>query len=236
MFMQIRKGMSEEDGLQYHALMNMAETDVTRMSTDYADNELELFRKTMDLIVDSDNGTASSTDILNCADSLQTKKLKKRETEHVLNRLVQDKWLNEKNGDYSLSTRCIMEMEQYIRMLYQDQVKVCHICHNVALQIPKLTFLNPLLKDTSKEGLIHDALHVRTSGHMRSQMCIDLRPFRARLSQQPKRTRPPPPLLGLQLRPGGPGDYNLTDACIAVRTFSTMFCPHSNVQFIVQIN
>ncbi|XP_021413500.2 non-structural maintenance of chromosomes element 1 homolog isoform X1 [Oncorhynchus mykiss] len=165
MFMQIRKGMSEEDGLQYHALVsdtntinskfyyynhhelllfflltsspvqvNMAETDVTRMSTDYADNELELFRKTMDLIVDSDNGTASSTDILNCADSLQTKKLKKRETEHVLNRLVQDKWLNEKNGDYSLSTRCIMEMEQYIRMLYQDQVKVCHICHNVALQ------------------------------------------------------------------------------------------------------
>ncbi|XP_045571024.1 non-structural maintenance of chromosomes element 1 homolog [Salmo salar] len=134
MFMQIRKGMSEEDGLQYHALVNMAETDVTRMSTDYADNELELFRKTMDLIVDSDNGTASSTDILNCADSLQTKKLKKRETEHVLNRLVQDKWLNEKNGDYSLSTRCIMEMEPYIRMLYQDQVKVCHICHNVALQ------------------------------------------------------------------------------------------------------
>lgn len=45
--------------------------------------------------MDSDNGTASSTDILNCADSLQTKKLKKRETEHVLNRLVQDKWLNE---------------------------------------------------------------------------------------------------------------------------------------------
>uniref|UniRef100_A0A4W5NB94 NSE1 homolog, SMC5-SMC6 complex component n=1 Tax=Hucho hucho TaxID=62062 RepID=A0A4W5NB94_9TELE len=56
MFMQIRKGMSEEDGLQYHALM--------------------------DLIVDSDNGSASSTDILNC-------------------------------------------MEPYIRMLYQDQVKVC---------------------------------------------------------------------------------------------------------------
>uniref|UniRef100_A0A4W5NIC9 NSE1 homolog, SMC5-SMC6 complex component n=1 Tax=Hucho hucho TaxID=62062 RepID=A0A4W5NIC9_9TELE len=57
-----------------------------RMSTDYADNELELFQKTMDLIVDSDNGSASSTDILNCADSL---------------------------------------MEPYIRMLYQDQVKVC---------------------------------------------------------------------------------------------------------------
>ncbi|KAL0992840.1 hypothetical protein UPYG_G00099240 [Umbra pygmaea] len=136
MFMQIRKGMSEEDGLQYYALVNMAETDVTRMSSDYADNELELFRKkkTMDLIVDSDTGTASSTDILNCADSLQTKKLKKKETEHVLNRLVQDEWLKEKQGEYSLSTRCIMEMEPYIRRFYQDQVKLCHICHNVVLQ------------------------------------------------------------------------------------------------------
>lgn len=28
----------------------MAETDVTRMSTDYADNELELFRKTVSML------------------------------------------------------------------------------------------------------------------------------------------------------------------------------------------
>ncbi len=49
----------------------------------------------MDLIVESESGTASSTDILNCADSLQTKKLKKKETELVLNKFVQDKWLKE---------------------------------------------------------------------------------------------------------------------------------------------
>ncbi|KAG7459952.1 hypothetical protein MATL_G00215940 [Megalops atlanticus] len=134
MFMQIRKGMSEDDGLQYYALVNLAKTDVTRMSSDYADNELELFRKTMDLIVDSENGAASSTDILNCADSLQTKKMKKKETEQVLNRFVQDKWLNEKHGEYTLSTRCIMEMEQYFRDVYRDLVKPCHMCRNIAFQ------------------------------------------------------------------------------------------------------
>ncbi|KAM4602524.1 non-structural maintenance of chromosomes element 1 homolog [Polymixia lowei] len=134
MFMQIRKGMSEEDGLQYYALVNMTETDITRMSSDYADNELELFRKTMDLIVGSENGMASSTDILNSADSLQSKKLKKSESEHLLSRLVLDKWLNEKRGDYTLSTRCIIEMDPYIRAMYQDQFKVCHICHNIAFQ------------------------------------------------------------------------------------------------------
>ncbi|KAM6939529.1 non-structural maintenance of chromosomes element 1 homolog [Xenentodon cancila] len=134
MFMQIRKGMSEDNGHQYYVLVNMAETEVTRMSSDYADNELELFRKTMDLIVNSENGKASSTDILNSTDSMTTKKLKKSETEHLLCRLVNDKWFCEKRGEYTLSTRCIIEMEPYIRAMYQDQVKVCHICHNIAFQ------------------------------------------------------------------------------------------------------
>ncbi|XP_041943351.1 non-structural maintenance of chromosomes element 1 homolog [Alosa sapidissima] len=134
MFMHVRKGMSEEDGLQYYALVNLAETDVTRMSSDYADNELELFRKIMDLVAESENGTASSTDILNCGDALLSKKLKKKETEQVLNKFVQNKWLTEKHGEYSLSTRCIMEMEQYMRTLYQDLIKDCHVCHNIAFQ------------------------------------------------------------------------------------------------------
>ncbi|XP_023148415.1 non-structural maintenance of chromosomes element 1 homolog isoform X1 [Amphiprion ocellaris] len=134
MFMQIRKGMSEDNGHQHYALVNMVENDVTRMSSDYADNELELFKKTMDLIVGSEDGKASSTDILNSTDSMTTKKLKKSEIEHLLNRLVQDKWLSEKRGEYTLSTRCIIEMEPYIRAMYQDQVKVCHICHAIAFQ------------------------------------------------------------------------------------------------------
>lgn len=49
----------------------------------------------MDLIVGSEDGKASSTDILNSADTLTTRKLKKSETEHLLTRLVHDKWLNE---------------------------------------------------------------------------------------------------------------------------------------------
>ncbi|XP_032419501.1 non-structural maintenance of chromosomes element 1 homolog isoform X1 [Xiphophorus hellerii] len=134
MFMQIRKGMSEENGRQYYALVNMAETDITRMTSDYADNELELFRKTLDLIVSSENGKASSTDILNSTDTMTSKKLKKSETEHLLTRLVQDNWLCERRGEYTLSTRCIVEMEPYIRTMYQEQVKVCHICHNIAFQ------------------------------------------------------------------------------------------------------
>lgn len=41
----------------------MAETDVTRMSSDYADNELELFRAT----VSSVSGSSSRRDVVHVA-------------------------------------------------------------------------------------------------------------------------------------------------------------------------
>uniref|UniRef100_A0A8C2Q5R9 Non-structural maintenance of chromosomes element 1 homolog n=1 Tax=Cyprinus carpio TaxID=7962 RepID=A0A8C2Q5R9_CYPCA len=99
-FMHIRKGMSEEDGLEYYSLM--------------------------DLIVDSESGTASSTDVLNCADSLRTKKLKKKEGQVV----KRDTFI----CSFVLLVRCIVEMEQYMRRIYQDLIKVCHVYHNIALQ------------------------------------------------------------------------------------------------------
>ncbi|XP_055507254.1 non-structural maintenance of chromosomes element 1 homolog [Leucoraja erinacea] len=134
LFMEIRKGMSEDDGQQYYALINLAETEITGMACDYTETELELFKKTLDLVLESESGIASSTDILNLADQLQPKKMKKKEAEQVLQRYVQDKWLCEAKGEYILSTRCIMELEQYIRNMYQDLVKECNICHNIAIQ------------------------------------------------------------------------------------------------------
>ncbi|XP_068763985.1 non-structural maintenance of chromosomes element 1 homolog isoform X1 [Struthio camelus] len=134
LFMQIRKGMSEDDGRVRYALVNLAETEITKMASDYTENELELFRKTMDLIILSENGFASSTEILNFADQLKTKKMKKKEAEQVLKLFVEDKWLSERNGEYTLHTRCIMEMEQYILSNYQDVARKCNICHSLAIQ------------------------------------------------------------------------------------------------------
>ncbi|XP_062443842.1 non-structural maintenance of chromosomes element 1 homolog isoform X2 [Rhea pennata] len=138
LFMQIRKGMSEDDGRVRYALVNLAETEITKMASDYTENELELFRKTMDLIILSENGFASSTEILNFADQLKTKKMKKKEAEQVLKLFVEDKWLSEKNGEYTLHTRCIMEMEQYILSNYQGVARKCNICHSLAIQPNRL--------------------------------------------------------------------------------------------------
>ncbi|KAG8145371.1 hypothetical protein E2320_011920 [Naja naja] len=93
--MEIRKGSAEDSGGTYLALVNLAETDITKMASDFSENELELFKKTLDLILMSGNGFASSTEILNLADQLKPKKMKKVEVEQVLQQLVQKKWLCE---------------------------------------------------------------------------------------------------------------------------------------------
>uniref|UniRef100_A0A8D0GS87 Non-structural maintenance of chromosomes element 1 homolog n=2 Tax=Sphenodon punctatus TaxID=8508 RepID=A0A8D0GS87_SPHPU len=134
LFMEIRKGISEDDGKTYYALVNLAETEITKMASDYSENELELFKKTIDLIIASENGFASSTNILNLADQLRPKKMKKKEAEQVLQSLVQDKWLSEKDGEYTLHTRSIIEMEQFLLNRYQDLARKCHICRSLAVQ------------------------------------------------------------------------------------------------------
>ncbi|XP_007442320.1 non-structural maintenance of chromosomes element 1 homolog [Python bivittatus] len=132
--MEIRKGTAEENGKTYFALVNLAETDITKMASDFSESELELFKKTMDLILLSGNGFASSTEILNLADKLKPKKMKKMEVEQVLQQLVQKKWLCEKEGEYTLHTRSILELEQYIFRHYPESARKCHICHSLSIQ------------------------------------------------------------------------------------------------------
>ena len=49
----------------------------------------------LELIIDSETGFASSTNILNLVDQLKGKKMRKKDAEHVLQKFVQNKWLIE---------------------------------------------------------------------------------------------------------------------------------------------
>uniref|UniRef100_A0A4W2C8M8 Non-structural maintenance of chromosomes element 1 homolog n=1 Tax=Bos indicus x Bos taurus TaxID=30522 RepID=A0A4W2C8M8_BOBOX len=136
LYIEIKKGVTEDDGRPIYALVNLATTSVSKMASDFAENELDLFRKALELIIDSDTGFASSTNILNLVDQLKGKKMRKKEAEHVLQKFVQNKWLIEKEGEFTLHGRAILEMDQYIRETYPDAVKVCNICRSLLIQIP----------------------------------------------------------------------------------------------------
>ncbi|XP_049494422.1 non-structural maintenance of chromosomes element 1 homolog isoform X1 [Panthera uncia] len=134
LYIEIKKGATEDDGRPVYALVNLATTPVSKMASDFAENELDLFRKALELIIDSETGFASSTNILNLVDHLKGKKMRKKEAEQVLQKFVQNKWLIEKEGEFTLHSRAILEMEQYIRETYPDAVKTCNICHGLLIQ------------------------------------------------------------------------------------------------------
>lgn len=134
LYIEIKKGVTEDDGRPIYALVNLATTSISKMASDFAENELDLFRKALELIIDSDTGFASSTNILNLVDQLKGKKMRKKEAEHVLQKFVQSKWLIEKEGEFTLHGRAILEMDQYIRETYPDAVKVCNICRSLLIQ------------------------------------------------------------------------------------------------------
>uniref|UniRef100_A0A8C0PXM6 Non-structural maintenance of chromosomes element 1 homolog n=1 Tax=Canis lupus familiaris TaxID=9615 RepID=A0A8C0PXM6_CANLF len=95
LYIEIKKGATEDDGRPVYALVNLATTSVSKMASDFAENELDLFRKALELIIDSETGFASSTNILNLVDQLKGKKMRKKEAEQVLQKFVQNKWLIE---------------------------------------------------------------------------------------------------------------------------------------------
>uniref|UniRef100_A0A8D0TIJ2 Non-structural maintenance of chromosomes element 1 homolog n=1 Tax=Sus scrofa TaxID=9823 RepID=A0A8D0TIJ2_PIG len=98
LYIEIKKGVTEDDGRPIYALVNLATTSVSKMASDFAENELDLFRKALELIIDSESGFASSTNILNLVDQLKGKKMRKKEAEQVLQKFVQNKWLIEVPG------------------------------------------------------------------------------------------------------------------------------------------
>nr|XP_051703499.1 non-structural maintenance of chromosomes element 1 homolog isoform X8 [Oryctolagus cuniculus] len=108
LYIEIKKGVTEDDGRPIYALL--------------------------ELIIDSETGFASSTNILNLVDQLKGKKMRKKEAEQVLQKFVQNKWLIEKEGEFTLHSRAILEMEQYIRETFPDSVKSCNICHGLLIQ------------------------------------------------------------------------------------------------------
>lgn len=134
LYIEIKKGVTEDDGRPIYALVNLATTPITKMSMDFAENELDLFSKVLELIVDSETGFASSTNILNLVHELKGEKMMKKEAEQVLEKFVQSKWLIEKEGMFTLHGRAILEMEHYIRESYPDSVKVCNICNGLLIQ------------------------------------------------------------------------------------------------------
>ncbi|BFZ16918.1 hypothetical protein BsWGS_19957 [Bradybaena similaris] len=131
--LQIKKGIQEEDGASFYCLVNTVETVISRMSSTYSPNELELFKKLVEQIVETDDGKLGSLAALSLTERLD-KRMGKEEAENFFDRLERDRWIKkELDGKISLSVRSIVELDQYLKDMYPDVIKMCYICSKLCL-------------------------------------------------------------------------------------------------------
>lgn len=134
--LEIKKGIGEHNGKSYYTLVNTSEQDITRLSSHYTANELEYFKKLVEIILDSDAGTVSSTKALNLGSTME-KKMNVQEVQELINKLEHYHWVEEpetKRGHICLSTRAIMELTHYMETQFPTQVVKCNLCKKLCLQ------------------------------------------------------------------------------------------------------
>ncbi|XP_050400332.1 non-structural maintenance of chromosomes element 1 homolog [Patella vulgata] len=133
--MEIKKGLSEDNGTNCYCLVSTSDTAITKMASDYTATELEYFKKLIELVVESDVGYIGSVEALNLTESLtNTKKMSKTDAENLLKRMKADRWLILNEGQVSLSTRTILELDMYITDTYPEAAKICELCKKLCLK------------------------------------------------------------------------------------------------------
>lgn len=130
--LEIKKAIEEFGGAHFYVLVNTSETAIMRLSSDFTVNELELFKKLVEAIVESEDGLVSTTDALNLTDRLERIKFTKTDAVKLYDTLIRKKWIKEFEGSYHLTARSIAELEQYILEQYETAVK-CYLCKKLCL-------------------------------------------------------------------------------------------------------
>ncbi|KAG8196667.1 hypothetical protein JTE90_006577 [Oedothorax gibbosus] len=135
--MNIKKGIDELTAKQCYVLVNIADTPISRLSSEYESLDLELFKKIVSSIVESEEGKISSTTVLNFADDINktlTKKVSRRDVNDILKKFIESGWLCEQRGYVFFSTRAIFELQHFFKENFPNSITTCVWCKNIVFQ------------------------------------------------------------------------------------------------------
>ncbi|XP_042897879.1 non-structural maintenance of chromosomes element 1 homolog isoform X2 [Parasteatoda tepidariorum] len=127
----IKKGKDEISGEEYYVLINTANDELSRLNTIYKSKDLELFKRIIIGIVESEDGKVSSSTVLNNASAVD---IRIKDANETIIRFNKDGWLLEQEGSLYFSTRAIVELEHFLMTNYGELVSRCSVCKNIVLQ------------------------------------------------------------------------------------------------------
>ncbi|KAM0736491.1 Non-structural maintenance of chromosomes element 1-like protein [Formica fusca] len=130
LYMIIKCINCEVTGQSYWVWASTVQDKTARFHPEFSQAELALLRNVYSEIVTSSNGHVSSTWCLNLCSTLNVK-LTKANAEEFLYEMVNKKWLACKDGKYYMGVRSIVELLQYFKDTYQDNLHTCTLCKEV---------------------------------------------------------------------------------------------------------
>jgi len=131
----IRSVRNEENEKITWALVNDKIDLVSQMATQYSTQEIALFKQIVEQIIFAPNEAYSISSIraLHEVSNLPVKSsMTKSQAEMVLQSFVAREWLAKSaRGRYSLSTRSILELQEYLTTTYDDEILSCTSCMEI---------------------------------------------------------------------------------------------------------
>ncbi|KAI8818085.1 Nse1 non-SMC component of SMC5-6 complex-domain-containing protein [Fimicolochytrium jonesii] len=127
--MELRRGHEASTGKQFYALVNTNGDELAQQATECSPAEIAYFKHLVDVIINADDDVyeLSSTAALSEA-SQMTPAMTKRDAQALIDRLIDNQWLVNRNGLLSLSLRTTLELQTYLKEEYQDRIHECTMC------------------------------------------------------------------------------------------------------------
>ncbi|RUS20981.1 Nse1 non-SMC component of SMC5-6 complex-domain-containing protein [Endogone sp. FLAS-F59071] len=151
--LEVRKMLDEIDGEPSWALVNTNDDEIAQLATEYSAAEITYFKRLtiqesnslylvasdllcplqIDLIVHADDEAFSVTSLVALREASKLKpSISKSAAETLLDRFVADGWLiKSRTGRYSMSTRCLLELQGYLREEYEEDILECTLCLDI---------------------------------------------------------------------------------------------------------
>ncbi|KAL0946997.1 hypothetical protein HGRIS_013142 [Hohenbuehelia grisea] len=123
----------ENTGREMYCLVNLKGDDVAQLATDYTPNEIAFFKAILEqiMLAPHESYCISSLAALREVSNLKSS-MTKTQGELLLSSFVAKGWLHKtKRGRYTLSTRTELELLQYLKSTYPEEVLDCNVCDKI---------------------------------------------------------------------------------------------------------
>jgi hypothetical protein len=133
MRMKIARGIDESTGIVHYALVNLAETHLSRMCVQYSPEQQKVLRCVLEMVVQSSNGTFIFKDLFRTLLDNETR-FTRVQLQAFLSNLTDQRFLCLVGANYSLDVRGCIELEPYFAQHYTNKMESCNACRVLCLR------------------------------------------------------------------------------------------------------